>query len=79
MRPLEDRSGTDSEVQLALIAAVVAALAGRDALAGDTGRASGPIWPEACFQIDPCGFLIGEHLEQLQRADCALAHGTNGR
>ena len=58
MRPLEDGCCADGEVQLALIAAVEAALASRDAVAGVAGRANGtrPLRcsPErACVTWDP--------------------------
>lgn len=79
MRPLEDRCRANGEVQLALIAAVVAAFANCDALACDARGADGAVGPKPRFQIHPCCFLIGEHLEELQRADCALAHGTDCR
>ena len=79
MRPLEDRSGTNREVQLALIAAVVATLAGRDTVLTSTGGASHTVRPKPGLQIHPCSFLIGEHLEELQRTDCALAHESNSR
>lgn len=74
MRPLEDGCRPHCEVQFALIAAVVAALASGDALTAGACWARCTFGPEARFKIESCGLLVGEHLEELQRADCALAH-----
>ncbi len=74
MRPLEDRSRADREVQLAGIAAVESALAGGDPLADFAGRADDAIHPETGLKVKTGGFLVGEHLEQLEGTDCAFAH-----
>lgn len=79
MRPFKDRRRANGEVQLALIAAVVTTLACCDALTSGTGGASCTFGPKPRFKVNPCCFLIGEHLEELQRADCALAHESNSR
>ena len=35
---------------------------------------SNPVRPKARLKVNPCGLLVGEHLEELKGADCALAH-----
>src|SRR5208337_5226816 len=71
---LENGSSADCEVKLALIAAVKASLAGRDAILTGAGWASYAFGPEARFQVDSCCLLIGEHLEKLKCADGRTAH-----
>src|SRR5208337_2252611 len=71
---LENGPGADREVKLALIAAVEASLAGRDAILTGAGWASYAFGPEARFQVDSCCLLIGEHLEKLKCADGRTAH-----
>ena len=74
MRPLKDGCCPNGEVQLASIAAVEAALASRDAILTGASRAGNSIRPKAGFKVKPCCLLVGEHLEELEGADCALAH-----
>lgn len=74
MRPLEDGSCPHREVELALIAAVVSALASRDPLPAGACRAGCAVWPEAGFEVYPSSLLIGEHCEELEGRNCALAH-----
>lgn len=74
MGTLEDGSRSDGEVNLTGIAAIETALSGSDSLAGLASRTDSAIGPEPRFQIEPCRLRIGEHLEQLERADCAFAH-----
>jgi hypothetical protein len=74
MGTLKDRSGSDGEVDLTGIAAIEAALSGSDSLASLASRTDSAIGPKSRFQIDPCGFRIGKHLEQLERANCGLTH-----
>lgn len=47
MRPLEDGCRADGEVQLALVAAIEAALANSDAVAGNAGWANGTLRPQS--------------------------------
>lgn len=77
MRTLEDGSGTDCEVKLALIAAVKTSLAGSNAVLSGASRAGDAFRPEARFKVEPRRGLIGEHLEQLEGADCGAAHLGN--
>ena len=74
MRTLEYRCCADSKVQLALVAAVVAALPSGDALKASTGWAGCSFRPETGFKVNTRSLLIREHCEQLESADCALAH-----
>ena len=75
MRPLEDGSRPNREVQLTLVAAVISALPRGDPVLTRASRAGNAVGPEAGFEIDPRGFLIGEHCEELEGRNCALAHG----
>jgi hypothetical protein len=68
MRPFKDGCRADSEVQLALVAAVETTLASRDAITTSTGRADCSLRPEARFQVNPCCLLVGEHREELEGA-----------
>src|SRR5207253_9474044 len=77
MGTLENGSRSDGEINLTGIAAVVTALAGSDSFAGLASWTDSTIGPKPRFQIEPCGLRIGEHLEQLERADCAFAHALN--
>jgi len=74
---LEDRASTDREIKLAWVAAVEAALARGDVLFGLAGRAGNAVRPDAGFQKKPSRFRVREHLEKLEGADCAFAHGLN--
>ena len=69
MRALEDRAGANGEIFLALVAAVIAAGPRRDAVAEPANRTAAAVWPEAGFQVCPCGFLIWKHAEQFGGAD----------
>jgi hypothetical protein len=69
VRPLEDCASADSEILLALVAAVVTASTLGDALAKSADRAAATVRPEARFKVAPCSLLVGEHGEQLMRAD----------
>ena len=74
VRPLEDGSGADREVELAWVTAVIAALARRDPIKRSARRADRAVRPEPRFQAEPGALLIGEHLEKLEGADGGLAH-----
>src|SRR3954451_3311592 len=74
MRPLHHGAGANREVLLALAAAVIAALAGRDPVAQAANRAPRAIRPEAAFQPQPARFRVGNHLEKLVCGNDALAH-----
>ena len=63
---LEDGAGPDGEVFLALVAAVEAILARRDALAKATAGARGAVRPKALFHVDSSCFRVGKHLEKLE-------------
>ena len=71
---LEDRPGTDGEVQLTGVAAVVAVLAGRDALFSLTLWTGDAVCPQAALKVGAGRFLIGEGREQLEGADSRTAH-----
>lgn len=77
MGTLKDGSRSDGEVQLAGIAAVVPTLTGSHSLAGFASWTGSTIGPKPRFQIEPSRLRIGEHLKQLERADCAFAHALN--
>ena len=74
VRPLKDRARADGEVRLAGVAAIEAALAGRDALRLVAAGANRPIRPTLAFHVDPRGLRVGEHLEQFKGGDGGLAH-----
>lgn len=74
MRPLKYRPGANSEIQLAAVAAVEPARSLRNSSAGLALRANRAIHPESAFEISPRRWFIGEQLEELEGADCALAH-----
>jgi hypothetical protein len=74
VRPLEYGSGADCEVLLASIAAVESALAYCDPISLRAHYARRAIRPESRFEVNPRSLLVGEHREQLESADCALAH-----
>ncbi len=76
VRTLKNRAGSDGEVLLALVAAVVAILAYRDALTDAADWADDAIRPEARFKVDAGRLLIGEHLEKLEGADCGVVVHT---
>ena len=72
---LHNRASADSEIFLALVAAVVSAFAGRNPLAETTNRAARAVRPEAAFKPYPPRFCIGNKLEKLEGRNRALAHG----
>jgi hypothetical protein len=74
MGPLENRCCADGEIQLALIAAVEATLASRDAILTGASWAGNPIRPKAGLKVNPRCLLVGEHCEKLEGRNCALAH-----
>src|SRR5215218_3204879 len=74
MRPFHDRPGANREVLLALAAAVIAALACRDALAETADRATRAVRPQPAFEPQPTGFRVRDHLEKLVRGNGPLAH-----
>jgi hypothetical protein len=74
MRPLEDGSRADCEVLLASIAAVEATLTHCDPISLRAHYACRAVRPEPRFEVNPRSLLVREHREQLESADCALAH-----
>jgi hypothetical protein len=74
MRPLKDCASANRKVSLASVAAVEPTLAGRNAFPSRACRASHTIRPKSRFQIEPRGFRIWDQVEQLECADCTLAH-----
>jgi len=74
MRTLEDGPCTDSEIYLAFVAAIEAALAGRDAILAAASRADNAVRPKPCFKINPRCFRVWNQLEEFKGAYCALAH-----
>jgi serine/threonine protein kinase len=74
VRPLEDRASTDRKIKLALVAAVKASLARRDAVLTGTGWAGYAFGPETGLKVDSGGFLIRKHLKKLESADRGSAH-----
>src|SRR5208337_4126072 len=72
---LEDRPCTDSEVEGTGIAAVEANLRLlSNSLSTFAFRAERTVRPEPRFEVQPRRLSGREHLEQLEGADCALAH-----
>ena len=74
VRPLEDSAGAEREIKLALIAAMKASLARRDAILTGTSWAGNAFRPETALKVDSRRFLIGKHLKQFEGADCRTAH-----
>ena len=79
VRPLENGSGADSEIQLAFVAAVEPVLASGETILTSAGRAGRPLGPETRFEVHSRRLCVGEHGEKLEGTDCALAHGWNPR
>ena len=75
MRPLEDRTSTDREIKLALIAAMKASLAGRDTVLTGTSWAGYSLRPETTLKVNAGRLLIREHLEQFEGTDGRSTHG----
>jgi hypothetical protein len=72
---LEDCSSANRKRELvASVAAVVTVRSGSHSFTAFALRADNAIRPQARLQVEPCGFLIREPLEQLKRADCRFAH-----
>jgi len=74
MRTLEDGSCPHSEVQFALVAAIEAILAGRNAILAAASGAGYAVGPKPLFEVKPRSFCVGDHCEELEGADSALAH-----
>jgi hypothetical protein len=74
VRPLENRTSANREILFALVAAIEAALARRDALAKPADRAADAVRPEAAFEINPRRLLIREHCEKLEGRNGAAGH-----
>lgn len=77
MRPLEDGSGANRKVNLAGVAAVKTLPAWSYAVAACASWAYRAVRPQSRLKVCPRRILIGEHLEKLECADCALTHGFN--
>ncbi len=76
MRAFHDGAGADGEVFLALVAAVVAALARRDAITGAANRAARAVRPQAALKPDARRFCIWDHLEKLEDSkSCSYSSG----
>jgi len=71
---LEDRSGANREVFLALVAPIKAFLARGDALAKTTDSAARAIRPQAPLKVRARGFLIRKHLEKMECRNGAFGH-----
>ena len=74
VRPFEDRASTDREIELALITAMKASLARRDAILTGTSWAGNAFRPETAFEVGSRRLFIWEHLEKLKCADSRTAH-----
>ncbi len=74
VRPLEDRAGSDREVKLALVAAVKASLARRDAILTGTSWAGDALGPKTALKVGTGRLFIGEHLKQFEGADSRATH-----
>jgi hypothetical protein len=74
VRPLENRSGSDREVLLALVAAIKSVFARRNALAKSAHGTARAVRPKASLKIGPRRLLVGKHLEKLESGDCAFGH-----
>jgi len=74
MGTLEDCSCSHSEVQLALVAAIEAILAGGNAILAAASRTGNTVRPKSLFEVKPRSLCVGDHCEELEGADSALAH-----
>jgi len=74
MTALEDRIGSDGEVELTGIAAVEPTSAAGDAIPGFALRALRTIRPQPGFQVLTCGLFIREKLKQFESANSGPAH-----
>ena len=74
MRPLKDGASADGEVLLALVAAIEAALAGRDAILAAACWADRAIRPQTRFEVKPCGLRVWNQGKEFKSAYRALAH-----
>lgn len=77
VRALKDRASPNREIQFTGITAIVTAFPRRDAFTDLASRTNNTVRPQARFEINPSGFLIGNCLEQLKNAYCAFAHVLN--
>ena len=70
MGSLEDSASSDSEILMAVVAAIESRLARSDSIfAAGANGALDPIWPKPRFKIGSRRFFVGKHLEQLKGAD----------
>ena len=74
VRALHYCLGANGEDLHAGVTAVVAALAGSDALLLAAVRATCALRPTSLFHVGACGILIGELLEEIEKADGGFAH-----
>jgi hypothetical protein len=74
MAALENRCRANREIQSAAVATVETTLASGDAIPKNAGWAGSPIRPKPRLKIKSCGLGIRDQCEQLERADCRLAH-----
>lgn len=72
---LEYRAGANGKVLLTLVAAVEAALAGRDPLAKPANRTGWAVRPKPGFEIGPRRFRVGDQGEQFKGRYGTFAHG----
>lgn len=77
VRTLEDRASANCEIQFTGITAIETAFPRRDAFADLASRTDHAVGPQAGFEINTSGFLIGNRLEQLKSGYCAFAHVLN--
>jgi hypothetical protein len=74
MRPLENRPGTDSEIEFAGVAAVECPFPAGDTFTRPTRGTCGTVGPQAVLKVFPGGLLIRDKIEKLESADCTSAH-----
>lgn len=74
--PLKDCAGAHRKVLTALIAAVEAALSGRDPLAKSADGALGAFRPQTAFKVNPRRVLVRKHGEQLKRRNRRFCHDS---
>ncbi len=79
MRALENRASANREVLFALIAAIEAFLARREAFAKPANWAVRPVRPKAAFKINTRSLLVREHLKKLKGRNRALGHRATPR
>lgn len=74
VRPLENRSCANREIQLAPITAIKSVFTLGQPLARCTSRADRAVRPQPRFQVGSRRGFIGKHLEKLKGADRRFAH-----